>query len=396
MAWTLRDKNGNCCGCVDRFDPCECGVPCASIACSTRGGVAEICGWPEFSTPSNPVRRYKRQTRTRSRGGAVFTDSLCVDPSRPTSLDLGRVVSYGAAHWDVGVVWQWRADYTEVRMLIGGVAALPSLGGQLLVDGVALVGFNDTGGVFGGALSDWKPAGSSWIITCTITGTFGAPPIYATGSATATAPGQDIDDFFSEHALVYNGDCSALSGELGAPPALELEAGSCAWGAVVDLSQTLRLRNGSGACCPRSPSAGYRLSGGEDRDELSEEDTEEAAIARMLALSGWSAWSGSLPACVAAWQARVGDTTGFVYQEAKWRATISAPAAPPGTPEPIPAVEMAVRVRFDRRPFGAGEFELFASFETTVLVAPGASMVIEGTVPNTRGWETRVASCINK
>lgn len=117
---------------------------------------------------------------------------------------------------------------------------------------------------------------------------------------------------------------------------------------------------------------------------LSDEDTEAAALARLLASATWSAWAFVLPetSCLAEWQARTSGFT-FDYYEAEWRVQLTG--LTPSTP-------YWLRVQYFRRPFGSGTFELFAQ-ETIPTTSTGAGEInIDATVPNERGFETYAAS----
>jgi hypothetical protein len=130
-----------------------------------------------------------------------------------------------------------------------------------------------------------------------------------------------------------------------------------------------------------------------DRFEaLSEEDTEQAGIDRLLAgpAGTWSDWQIVLdgtngtclnPACCrAAWQPRVERL--FEYREAEYRATI----------EPLPAgAPVTIRIAVYRRPWAAPPYDLFQTLEYDVTANAEGKAIVEGEVPNERGFETYVS-----
>lgn len=61
----VRDTNGNCC----------CGLGACVLFCSTRGGIASLCGYPEFTSPSVPPKKYRRKTLSGGSSSNVYANS---------------------------------------------------------------------------------------------------------------------------------------------------------------------------------------------------------------------------------------------------------------------------------------------------------------------------------
>jgi len=92
---------------------------------------------------------------------------------------------------------------------------------------------------------------------------------------------------------------------------------------VTTLTPTQLVRTGNG--CVASSASTSRLSSGAKTIALTNEDTEDAAIARLLAGSAgaWSAWAttGTLTPAAAARAKRADDSVSFAYSETQLRIT---------------------------------------------------------------------------
>lgn len=69
------------CPCAVDMDPCGCGAS-LKTEFRTRGGVAKLCGLPEYITPSLPPKKYRRETFS----GQINRD-LYYDPNYASSLN---------------------------------------------------------------------------------------------------------------------------------------------------------------------------------------------------------------------------------------------------------------------------------------------------------------------
>jgi hypothetical protein len=114
--------------------------------------------------------------------------------------------------------------------------------------------------------------------------------------------------------------------------------------------------------------------------QLSDEDTDALAIARLMADAVWSPFSDTIPACTAKWETR---TTGFTiaYQEVEWQIFVAGLA---------PDTGFAVQMNYFRRVFGSGPFELFMTETVYGYSDGGGALLITGVVPNEEGFETYV------
>lgn len=149
------------------------------------------------------------------------------------------------------------------------------------------------------------------------------------------------------------------------------------------------------AGCTLYPGFFYRKLFGEDvTATLSIEDTDDDAIARLLAGAGgiWSSWTPvgdgtggtciNYVCCLARYEER---TTGFTftYQESQYRVEKTGL---------IPSTLYYAHVEIWRRPFGSGSY---VSFETLVVSGTtdgSGNLLIEGDVPNDIGFETYAQS----
>lgn len=54
--------DGTCCPCAALSDPCTCAGLAAEVRCRTRSALAVLCGFAEYTSPSDPPRAYLEQT----------------------------------------------------------------------------------------------------------------------------------------------------------------------------------------------------------------------------------------------------------------------------------------------------------------------------------------------
>ncbi len=115
--------------------------------------------------------------------------------------------------------------------------------------------------------------------------------------------------------------------------------------------------------------------------QLSDEDTDGDAIARMMAAAIWTAFGGTVADCTAKWQTRTDGFT-IAYQECEWQIFVSGLA---------PDTGFAVEMNYFRRVFGSGAFELFQTDTVYGYSDGGGALLITGSVPNEEGFETYAA-----
>lgn len=165
---------------------------------------------------------------------------------------------------------------------------------------------------------------------------------------------------------------------------------------TVTRTQTVGRREGTGACC--SSLSDWVRATGAMVWELSEPDSEAAAIGRLLAGAGgvWGGWTvvgsglgqcAASSCCRASWEARGAGQFSFAYQESEYRVTSAGNT---------PGFSVTLRVRFFRKPTGAPDTAYVYAAEDQHVVTPDSEGVAQasGTVPITQGYDTYVASCV--
>ena len=125
--------------------------------------------------------------------------------------------------------------------------------------------------------------------------------------------------------------------------------------------------------------------------QLQAEDTDEDAIARLLASPGgaWSDWKptgdGTGGTCIqqvccrAAWEIRLYRT--FEYKESQFRGIVSGL---------VPGTEVEILIGVYRRAYGVGTYVLFQTLEFTATAGMDGKATATGDVPNAEGFETLV------
>lgn len=116
---------------------------------------------------------------------------------------------------------------------------------------------------------------------------------------------------------------------------------------------------------------------GDGRMDLTDEDTEDDAIARLLAAEDWSAWSEE-EECLAGYEERV---SGFTFNYTIAQRRITATGATIG-------VLVTAEVPIYRRVYGIGDYELYQTITLTETANGVGTAVFEFDVPNDQGFET--------
>ena len=379
----------------------------AALSCRRRGGTASLCGFAEFGSPSSPAKFYRKRAKTGTLYLGQFDDTPC-SSGPPTNLTAhveafvceGHVLTVDMQYTYMGVVggehqWRCTSDVTET----GG------------------------GSVY---------CRATWVNTSTTntdqpsTLPLGHNVAYATASLTSVNGYHQL--IHAEFTSFCNGQYHTVVQEttfdLGPPNTLvnsfrdvwdlaqEYAAGSCTPSAAVDNSKRYGKDDGSFAFplsggtvigAPTDPDSslvtvtdsqtehkqdgnascllieGYYWSAqGSIKDDLSVEDTEDDAIARLIADSDWSEWSPGGSGCLAQWESRSSGTS-FTYQEADWK--VSASGLRPGS-------TWYVTVKMFRAPFGTDAYVPFQSLYTFGIVDGDGNLDIEGVVPNEKGYDT--------
>lgn len=65
-----------------------------TFMCRNRGGVATLCGWPEYNTPSSPPKKYKVRTLSGGRTQSNYYDTLCANISDNITETYSGTCSY--------------------------------------------------------------------------------------------------------------------------------------------------------------------------------------------------------------------------------------------------------------------------------------------------------------
>lgn len=70
---TIATSSGGHCDC------CNGSSGSAGLQCSTRGGTAILCGFPEYASPSSPAKFYRKKAFSGVVQGQTYGDTLCID-----------------------------------------------------------------------------------------------------------------------------------------------------------------------------------------------------------------------------------------------------------------------------------------------------------------------------
>lgn len=419
MAWTIKDRNGRCCGCGNRnADPCLCGVPCVNIECRTRGGLAVMCGYGEFPPHvSVPPKKYRRRRYLRDYELKTWKEGVgagCVSEGvfGPTTLAFSCVEAaqntefYPFGHFNVSASFSIAYACDENNRIVATIT-LTSASGTLIPDpstgeSPSAVGVQMS---LGGLLLSAGQSGQVMhtALTCLPLGGRVFYGQFYNISNAACLEGKElcfgglVPEVFTEVKDVSQEFTGCVEGAA---------AGSRTWatrGCVAvgdvepwtEIKDTMPVVSGTvrgtyevDPCTADGPDRSYTRSLIETLT-LSNEETEQTAIARLLAGAAWGAWGAANTLCSAIWADR-GNGFIFDYREAQWRATVQGPDGPPGGPP----VQREVRVQFWRRATTLGELFQLSTVSVVVEVAPGATLQVTGDIPNARGYETFALSCV--
>lgn len=118
MGFIVRQSTGSgCCACEQQVSPCACGGGCV-LQCRSVSGVAELCGYNEFASPSVPPRRYRRAELTRDFEHAQWSGTTCEGTSSGGAVYTGG----GANTIDAMTCAETRGAWTKSQ-LSGGPTA---------------------------------------------------------------------------------------------------------------------------------------------------------------------------------------------------------------------------------------------------------------------------------
>jgi hypothetical protein len=372
--------------------PCACCGDCESITgvnleCRTKTGTAALCGFSEYGDPSLPPKKYIRETRRRIFSFPNFTDPSCTTPkivraysppasgSQLLSGDLPGI--FGAPQLYQGVV-NWEINGPLVFTSFDRIVS-PGYGGLIFFQGGEPVG--------GWAIRSipTEPGTYSVAAFMTANGNFPGSPNPAdyitAGVGTYTiADVQEVDSSDQSETREYADDC--------APPAESALpdlgfGGTCELGPL-ETTPTQLQKVATGACCARPSGGGFRSAASATySDELSLEDTEAAAIARIDPAPTWTPWVGGNDiTCLAYIDERGPGVFTFGFQEAEWRHRIIG--APAGK-------EFRITVTYFRRARGTLDpLEVYATETVSGSTDVSGNLTLDGVVPGARGWDTIV------
>lgn len=369
------------------------------LQCRTRGGTAELCGHDEFGTPSAPPRKYRRKYTDHSFSLPRYTANPCTTPMTGVARSTGMAAT-GTRTLSATAPGQSAPSVYQVTWTADGPTAADTLGcSEIEPPGSSDISATHLSGPTCGVAVRWTgPAGEIawstpgafagnagvWTAALVLHTSAGFPPnpalvFHAEGIGSCTIEVVDIIDVaatwslseFSAAGCVESTDGETAGGcsTPGQVPVANPTMPTCALGALT-VTPTLRTQAGTGACCARpsgwggTPTGGRFIADFSFTEQLSVEDTEADAIARLLAGTSWSGWAyvggGGCPpesCCAATYSNRTAFT--FTYGVAEWR------LAPTGQP----AGCHTVKVQFWRAPTSGGAAALYAETgPITVLI----------------------------
>lgn len=398
--------------------PCPC-CNCKStpLLCRTKGGVAEMCGEAEFTTPSSPPKKFRRKETSGTMNLGEFSTADCNPngclPLYGTSVSVSITGYYDA----FGSYRDGSFSYTLTPILYLGsnrwryqltsfTVSANCFGSPLGVYGVIVdthPGTGDTAWVtlssVGQTVDLYACPDVSWYYNSFIRaycgGNITISPPGTTGMFKAPPPGTIADCIRDDWSIVdgYNAASCAFSqantsqrhtGESTFPlsggtldpsgPSLTAFAGLIE---TTTPTPTSRVVTGTGVCVGGKKATGTRT------ETLTEEDTEQDAIDRLLAASSWSEWREpsylcTQPSCCLA---KYQDRDGFTidYQDCQWKVVRTGLT---------PSTSYIVKVQIWRREYGVGTFVLYATLEETVMTDGAGNLEKIGDVPNDLGYES--------
>lgn len=429
MAIIRTASDGTCCACGDQ-DGCEC-RKCSKLECRSRGGTVKLCGEREFpGFESTPPRFYLEKIIG---GSIVICDYHSPSGKGPCEPDdcasaVGAIVSesYTGPTSCGGAAIQGNSIQATVTSVTPTPGTPGSVRVSLDVDDTHLVPSVGTGLIYLNAVAVVSSinSGKSSVYRDYVSGTAvtmvaGVDNTCVSGGTRITIgpvefeaciPLSTSTRYAYEGKLTYNPavNCEVAQFDTRMRRTIDQELG-CSPGTTGGLEQetdsafepelaayvapspsnsgSYKGQISSGACATDS-----RATACDRFEQLQSEDTDEDALARLLAspAGAWSAWqvvadgtNGTCinPACCrAAWEIRTDQT--FVYREAEWRATIEGL---------VPGTHVTIKITVYRKAYGPGPYAELQVEEYDVTADGDGKAVATGTVLNDEGFETYVA-----
>lgn len=424
MAFFLRPRGvtTGCCDC-SQVVGCECGgVPCQTF-CRSKADNAELCGYEEFGTPSNPPKKYRKKSWAGTMYSAEWGAAGCPDsdgvPVSYTGSFSGGPDFWGDASGSMSaepVEIDLANNRVKYRITDKSFTPNSTATGWGNMTGIHLVAGPDDGGVAEGGVSIgdefwvsravaknpwtffiqgvWSLAGAighvdtyaeidvskvidvsyrdEWAIANEFANTPGCAPVETDASKRYAKE-------FSEFRLMSGGNEEDWIGF-----AQDLDE---AYGALVQQtvnSGVQRTTTGKDDC--QGSAAPYLRAKGTVTETLSIEDTEEDAIQRSAVGLEWNELgSCAVHTTYITPRGTILGPYGFGFRIAQVRALLTNLTS---------GNVYTVTFRIWRRPFDSTSPFAFYAEHTVSFSATAASMYTEWQdVPVERGYETRVMSC---
>jgi hypothetical protein len=353
----VSDGSGNCCSC-GQYSNCSCGGIACSIACRAKAGFAELCGFEAFTSPSTPPKKYRRRTVTGDMSFSRYGDDQCGGLiSLPASAECqskgGTASLIGISEYTSPSTPPKKYRREEVSGTLDNCAytsapcSTPN-------------GFQgQTKNVFTGA-RQYDP----------ITGALTNTQSYAFWSANADGTATCSNALFRTN--------NPITWPIAGNPDLSVRT-------TRSQTQTSDEFTGDGICTFETGAISHKRTGSA-RADLSDEDTEDDAIARALAAIG--SWTGG-GTCADHTSYAEERTSGFslAFRTSQTRVVISSGLTA--------GVSYEARIKIEKRVYGSGGAYSAASGEDIVVpfTASGTSHTTGWQdLPQDVGWEYRVAS----
>lgn len=426
MAGVLKlSDGGGCCDCA-QVSGCNCGESNCALECETRQAVAlaELCGYAEFTTPSDPPKTYKIKTI----GGAInlcqYPDDSCAIEDCAEGYPSTYIIEGGGTNLNgaglprnytwaatfipeswTGTQWRYRlASCSAVRQnespipptVLTGVVANITQGNTTDIDPCDGVG---VGGAPGDIFISANDAGPV-VFTASVR-QFQAPPAAAVDFAGTRDEWDIVCDYNADlgncvpattddsiRYELYPGVCGSGGTATGTPSSI-CTPGPDTYGSasLAAGTTTPTERTWDGVGCAAIGGGLYQGVTGSITEELSDEDTEEDAMARLFSgpEDGWGE-SGCLefPAFKSA--RGEGEFT-FSFREQRVRARMTTEIGR----------TYRLTIGFYRRLIGAAPADpwILAEVEEIEFTADETEEVTDWVpVPNAAGYNTRPQTCL--
>lgn len=396
-------------------DPCACcnAAGTAKLECRNKGGVATIQGYTEFTSPSTPPKKYRKKTLS----GSIITcemtstDGSCPDPTAGgistgtvtwvSGARSATIALVSAAFVDVhdGQQW-WNLTYNLSLLFDDGPGCPTSMavsgpGGDIYVGG-GWVWFEygncvvHTTTLTRTLLAGFPLAGTTVQIGAHVAANDGhyadivvAPYVALAGTEKKYSGSCDIDDAGAETVSAQVEDidlgrsCSSGSGGTATPTCSAVAAETYLEAPVI--GPTTKTQAASAGCHTSGTGHDVRVLGSR-AETLTNEDTEEDAIARLMSGQDWSPWgltAGCANCCCAGRSQR---TTGFTVSitESQFRITVHGS---------FPGQLFDLTYKFSRGPYG-GTVVPYQTILRTVSIGDDLKGTIEDDLPNVVGYTT--------